>query len=669
MSVISLQVTSFAQPKKRSYNFTRAVEEAKEGNNTKAMEFLTKEVSENPKNGYAYMCMAAIYEEEKQYKDAMQNINVALKKLPKKDKKSTAMALTLRAHLFTTSGDTVRALPDLETAINLAPDEYEIMDSYANLLYELKRYDDSDRIYNRMVTGNPAGINGYMGLGRNAFFRGKYDDAVKHYEGALRLDDSYSSGYAFRGESYLKQGKYHEAIDDIIKALEIDNDTKAFFLLFDFPDEQTKLVVTRLKGMAAKDPYEAYWWYYIGQVYNEHKHYAEAIKAFKKADEIDSYPDFLRFIASCYYELGDYGNALLTINEYIRQDSDEKGKMLKADILGDAGDVDSSIAVWDEIIESDPDYFFPYYRRGFMKDNANRSEEALEDYDMAIMLEPDYAYAYLGRGDMLMRLGRTEEALEAYRKVTELDTVPGDNSCSMYAMLALGEKDKAIEFLNQTIESDPTDGALYYDAACLYSRIGDLGKSMSNLRIALEKGYPRYHHVRNDDDLTELRKLPEFEALLQEYESKVTAIPVNNKQEEEVSVDNERVEIPFIPEGGCLSVTCSINELPLNFVFDTGASTVSLSQVEANFMLKNGYLKRDDIIGTDRFMDANGNISEGTIINLREVDFGGLKLNNVRASVVRNQRAPLLLGQSVLGRLGSIEIDNPGKKLIITHSK
>lgn len=64
-----------------------------------------------------------------------------------------------------------------------------------------------------------------------------------------------------------------------------------------------------------------------------------------------------------------------------------------------------------------------------------------------------------------------------------------------------------------------------------------------------------------------------------------------------------------------------------------------------------------------------GDISEGTIVNLRDVDFGGLKLNNVRASVVRNQKAPLLLGQSVLGRLGSIEIDNPGKKLIITHSK
>ena len=42
----------------------------------------------------------------------------------------------------------------------------------------------------------------------------------------------------------------------------------------------------------------------------------------------------------------------------------------------------------------------------------------------------------------------------------------------------------------------------------------------------------------------------------------------------------------------------------------------------------------------------------------KNVTFGEHKLTNVKASIVRNQKAPLLLGQSVLGRLGRIEIDN-----------
>ena len=170
----------------------------------------------------------------------------------------------------------------------------------------------------------------------------------------------------------------------------------------------------------------------------------------------------------------------------------------------------------------------------------------------------------------------------------------------------------------------------------------------------------------SDDDLELHRTTEEFKALMEEFR-KEPKISVG--KESALTQESERVEIPFTPDGGCASVKCTINELPLTFIFDTGASIVSLSQVEANFMLKNGYLKKDDFVGSDRFVDANGNITEGTIVNLRDVDFGGMKINNVRASVVRNQKAPLLLGQSVLGRLGSIEIDNPGKKLIITHSK
>ena len=59
-------------------------------------------------------------------------------------------------------------------------------------------------------------------------------------------------------------------------------------------------------------------------------------------------------------------------------------------------------------------------------------------------------------------------------------------------------------------------------------------------------------------------------------------------------------------------------------------------------------------------------ISVGTVINLNAINFGGLSLNNIRASVVQSQNAPLLLGQSVLQRLGKIEIDNAKRVLKIT---
>lgn len=116
-------------------------------------------------------------------------------------------------------------------------------------------------------------------------------------------------------------------------------------------------------------------------------------------------------------------------------------------------------------------------------------------------------------------------------------------------------------------------------------------------------------------------------------------------------------------ENGVYTVPCKVNGLPLKFIFDTGASDVSISLTEAMFMLKNGFLKKEDIGEIVYFSIANGDVAKGTKLNLREISFGGLLLQNVEASIVHESSAPLLLGQSVIGKLGKILLD--GNKLTI----
>ena len=100
-------------------------------------------------------------------------------------------------------------------------------------------------------------------------------------------------------------------------------------------------------------------------------------------------------------------------------------------------------------------------------------------------------------------------------------------------------------------------------------------------------------------------------------------------------------------------------------IFDTGAADVTISSVEANFMLKNGYLSDGDIKGKRNYITASGDIHEGTVLRLKEVKLGDAVLKNVEASVVHSQKAPLLLGQSVLEKFGTITIDNVNSKLLI----
>ncbi len=110
-------------------------------------------------------------------------------------------------------------------------------------------------------------------------------------------------------------------------------------------------------------------------------------------------------------------------------------------------------------------------------------------------------------------------------------------------------------------------------------------------------------------------------------------------------------------ENGIFLVPTKINGVSLEFIFDTGASIISISQTEALFLYKQGKLTKEDFIGEINFTDANGDISEGQVVNLKTVEIGNRTLNNVQASIVNNLKAPLLLGQSALSQFGKISID------------
>jgi len=120
----------------------------------------------------------------------------------------------------------------------------------------------------------------------------------------------------------------------------------------------------------------------------------------------------------------------------------------------------------------------------------------------------------------------------------------------------------------------------------------------------------------------------------------------------------EKTVVKMEKINGVYQIPVDVNGVKMFFIFDTGASIISISETEANFLYKQGKLNQEDIKGTANFSDANGDISEGTIIVLKTVKIGNRTLTNIDASVVHNLNAPLLFGQSALENFGKISIDN-----------
>lgn len=114
---------------------------------------------------------------------------------------------------------------------------------------------------------------------------------------------------------------------------------------------------------------------------------------------------------------------------------------------------------------------------------------------------------------------------------------------------------------------------------------------------------------------------------------------------------NGQERIQMRQEAGVYTIPCTVNGLKLRFIFDTGAANVSISSTEALFMLKNEYLSTSDIVDFQESMLADGSIQENAVIILRELKIGDKLLNNVKAVVMNNISAPLLLGQSAITSL------------------
>lgn len=651
-----------------SYNYSRGVEAINNNNAEEALDYLNKEINEHPDNGYAFAWIALVRNYNEEFGRALTAANVAVKKIPSKDKEYKAFAYGTRAQVYLNLEDTIQALKDYSQAINIVPDDDRFYNQRAQVYYEQGKYDLADKDYLKMISLKEGDVMGYMGIGRNANAQKRYEDAIKQFDYVVKLEPNYSSAYSFRAESYIGLKKYNEAIDDVISALGIDRDRKAFYELQELADSAFEQTVAKLKVQKIKEPNEQSWDYDLGIVYERAAKYNKAIAYYKESLEKESNIITASRISSCYDDLGDYDKALEYCNQAIALDSVKANYLYeKANILDNAGRMQEAIKTMSDYIANTPDEPAGYYQRGWFKDHSGDIEGALEDYTMAITLQPNVAYAYLNRGVLYRLKGENAKAESDFKQVVRLDSIPEEAECSFYAYYYLGQKDKAIEILNTILDKDKKGNC--YDAACLYSVMGEKEKALSYLRQSLEDGYRRFAHIKRDRDLNNIRNTEEFKVLLKEYEEKHLQEIAADADGDDSAYELKVEEISFTKEGGVCKVKCVINGLPLHFIFDTGATDVSISSVEATFMAKNDFLSSSDIIGKQNYQTADGNITEGTVINLKDVKLGSLHLNNIKASVVRNQAAPLLLGQSVLSKLGKIEIDNTKKVLRITHKQ
>jgi aspartyl protease family protein len=127
------------------------------------------------------------------------------------------------------------------------------------------------------------------------------------------------------------------------------------------------------------------------------------------------------------------------------------------------------------------------------------------------------------------------------------------------------------------------------------------------------------------------------------------------------------ITIPMTRNGSTFTIPVILNDaLKIDMLFDSGAADCSLSSDVFRTLVRTGTIKEHDVLGEQTYILADGSEVVETQVNLSSIEIGGQVLTNVRASVSKSLDAPLLLGQSVMLKFGTITMDYNNNQVILS---
>jgi tetratricopeptide (TPR) repeat protein len=126
-------------------------------------------------------------------------------------------------------------------------------------------------------------------------------------------------------------------------------------------------------------------------------------------------------------------------------------------------------------------------RRGEMFADAQRSDDAIQDFQVAISMDPNCSLAIHNRGVTFAQRNQFAAALRDFNRVIELNpglAVAYRNRAELLA--ALGRMEEAVADYNQAISSLPEDPSLLCARAHAYQRVGDFSYATADVNRAIK---------------------------------------------------------------------------------------------------------------------------------------------------------------------------------------
>lgn len=135
-----------------------------------------------------------------------------------------------------------------------------------------------------------------------------------------------------------------------------------------------------------------------------------------------------------------------------------------------------------------------------------------------------------------------------------------------------------------------------------------------------------------------------------------------------ISFQLKAEDIQLSYRGGVYHTPVTLNNsVRLEFIVDTGASSVLIPDDVFKTLLRTRTISKSDFLGSSKAETASGEIIDIFKINIRELKVGSRTIQNVEASI-GDDNASLLLGQSALQKLEPWKLQSSKRILTINSN-
>ena len=326
-------------------------------------------------------------------------------------KKNYSPAYYRMGEIYEKQRDIDKALWAYQEAIRYNPATIRARYRYGLLLLKNRQWAAAQTMFETILERRPDDLRSRFHLGRALYKQKDYRGAIKQYRQLVKSRKNSEEAYLNIGLAYIGLKDYAGAVAAYKKALEIRPD---------YPEA----------------------WYNLGKAAARHKQYDVAVNAFRKA--IKHRPDY----ASAWFNLG----VLLT-----RQN-----------------DEDGAIEAYRRAIEANPSHLSAMLNLAVRLAKKDRHLEAIDLYKRILKLDDTYASAWLNLGIAYMDTGNHDAAELALTRAVELETEQSIKPKRYLARLLArrGAFDQAIEYLEDVVDADPANAALYTELGRVYRQAG-----------------------------------------------------------------------------------------------------------------------------------------------------------------------------------------------------